>query len=127
MNLQLLAAHFSSYIMKALIALGENETPFDFRILGPDQPENTVELARRWPVARFLLLVDGGTTVFETSAIIEYLTAFHAGPLALIPTEILTVLTAYRARLLARPSFARGVEDARTYRPFFPLGVPDQD
>src|SRR3954453_9578957 len=50
---------FSPYTMKALIALYENETPFDLRILDPDHPENTAELARRWPVARFPLLVDG--------------------------------------------------------------------
>lgn len=37
------------------------------------------------------------------------------------------VLRAYRARLLARPSFARAVEEARSYRPLFPLGAPDRD
>ena len=37
------------------------------------------------------------------------------------------VLRAYRARLLARPSFARAVEDARPFRPLFPLGAPDRD
>jgi glutathione S-transferase len=36
-------------------------------------------------------------------------------------------LRAYRARLLARPSFARAVEEARPFRPLFPLGAPDQD
>lgn len=36
-------------------------------------------------------------------------------------------LAAYRARLLARPSFARAVEEARPYRPLFPLGAPDRD
>ncbi|WP_293677493.1 glutathione S-transferase family protein [uncultured Phenylobacterium sp.] len=34
---------------------------------------------------------------------------------------------AYRTRLLARPSFARAVEEARPYRPNFPLGAPDRD
>ena len=33
----------------------------------------------------------------------------------------------YRLRLLARPSFARAVEEARPYRPYFPLGAPDRD
>ncbi|WP_188564924.1 glutathione S-transferase family protein [Undibacterium terreum] len=37
------------------------------------------------------------------------------------------LLRAYRARLLARPSFARAVEEARPYRPLFPLGAPDRD
>jgi glutathione S-transferase len=219
MSLELFGHPFSSYTMKALIALYENETPFDFRILDPDHPENTAELARRWPVARFPLLVDGGTTVFETSAIIEHLVAFHGGPVPLIPADAQdavpvrmldrvfdchvmgpmqvivldarrpddardpygvtqartaldtiyawldhllagrewaagdvftladaaaapalfyadwahpigedhTTLKAYRARLLARPSFARCIEDARPYRRFFPLGAPDRD
>ncbi|WP_137822767.1 glutathione S-transferase family protein [Pseudomonas sp. D(2018)] len=34
---------------------------------------------------------------------------------------------AYRQRLLARPSFARAVDEARMYRPLFPLGAPDRD
>lgn len=33
----------------------------------------------------------------------------------------------YRARLLARPSFARAVDEARPYRSYFPLGAPDRD
>ncbi|RNJ49185.1 glutathione S-transferase family protein [Methylocystis hirsuta] len=34
---------------------------------------------------------------------------------------------AYRRRLLARPSFARAVDEARPYRAYFPLGAPDRD
>jgi len=41
--------------------------------------------------------------------------------------EAFPVLRAYRARLLARPSFARAVEEARWFRPNFPLGAPDRD
>ncbi|MGY4515802.1 glutathione S-transferase family protein [Lysobacter sp. HA18] len=36
-------------------------------------------------------------------------------------------VSAYRARLLARPSFARAVDEARPYRAYFPLGAPDRD
>ncbi len=36
-------------------------------------------------------------------------------------------LHAYRARLLARPSVRRCVEDARPYRGYFPPGAPDRD
>jgi glutathione S-transferase len=39
----------------------------------------------------------------------------------------LTHLRAYRARLLARPSVARAVDEARPYRSYFPLGAPDRD
>ena len=34
---------------------------------------------------------------------------------------------AYRARLLAHPVVARAVDEARPYRPYFPLGAPDRD
>ncbi|SFT92676.1 glutathione S-transferase family protein [Pseudomonas marincola] len=37
------------------------------------------------------------------------------------------VLRAYRSRLLARPSFARAVDEARPFRQLFPLGAPDRD
>lgn len=36
-------------------------------------------------------------------------------------------LGAYRGRLLDRPSVARAVNEARPYRPLFPLGAPDRD
>jgi glutathione S-transferase len=36
-------------------------------------------------------------------------------------------LKAYRARLLERPSVARVVDEARPYRPLFPLGAPNRD
>ncbi len=41
--------------------------------------------------------------------------------------ESYPVLRAYRARLLARPSFARAVDEARYFRKYFPLGAPDRD
>jgi len=36
-------------------------------------------------------------------------------------------VTAYRARLLQRPSIARVVDEARRFRHYFPLGAPDRD
>lgn len=36
-------------------------------------------------------------------------------------------LREYRRRLLARPSFARAVDEARPFRSLFPLGAPDRD
>jgi len=41
--------------------------------------------------------------------------------------EAFARLRAYRARLLARPSFARAVDEARPFRPLFPLGAPDRE
>jgi glutathione S-transferase len=217
--MQLFAHPFSSYSQKALIALYENEIPFTFRMLAPDNPENGAEFAARWPIQRFPILVDGNRTIFEASSIIEYLDVHYPGRSRLIPVdpdlaidvrmmdrvfdnyvmgmmqksvldairppdvrdahgvaearamldaayawldgrmadrewavgEAFTLadcaaapalfyadwaqpipprfanLTAYRQRLLARPSFARAVEEARPYRAFFPLGAPDRD
>jgi glutathione S-transferase len=42
-------------------------------------------------------------------------------------SEAFPLLRAYRVRLLARPSFARAVEEARPFRSYFPLGAPDRD
>ena len=43
-----------------------------------------------------------------------------------IPAQLVN-LHAYRRRLLARPSYARAVDEGRPYRHFFPLGAPDRD
>jgi len=51
---------------------------------------------------------------------------FYADWVQRIPAE-LTRLTAYRQRLLARPSVAHCVEAARPFRHNFPLGAPDRD
>src|ERR1700722_2650359 len=42
-------------------------------------------------------------------------------------SEAYPVLREYRARLLARPSFARAVDEARCFPQYFPLGAPDRD
>ena len=219
MVVQLIGHPFSSYTWKAEIAFYEKNTPFEFRMVGPDHPENGAELSRRSAVGKFPLLVDGDAAVFEATAIIDYLEAAHPGPVRLIPVNpeaavkvrmmdrvfdnyvmnVMTVmvgdalrpeqhrdpygveraragldriyawldgelgsrtwacgadftladcaaapslfyadwvhpigdqhatLKAYRARLLARPSVARCVEDARPYRAYFPFGAPDRD
>lgn len=219
MTLALYGHPFSSYTQKVLIALYENATPFEFRCISPDHPDNTAAWLRRWPLAKFPLLLDGDRQVVETSIIVEYLHLEHPGPVRLLPADPMAVLDvrfldrffdlyvmspvqaavsialgrspgtrdeghalarqqlerayawlegtlagrdwavgdtftladcaaapslfyadwthpigdaypnlrAYRARLLARPSFARAVEEARPFRSYFPLGAPDRD
>jgi glutathione S-transferase len=51
---------------------------------------------------------------------------FYADWVDQIP-ETFANLRAYRARLLARPSVARAIDEARPYRAYFPLGAPDRD
>lgn len=51
---------------------------------------------------------------------------FYADWTCPIP-EACANVRAYRQRLIARPSFARAIEEGRPYRPYFPLGAPDRD
>ena len=99
MNLTLFGHPFSSYTQKALIALYENELPFEFKIIGPEAPENYDELKRAWPLAKFPLLDASGANVFEATSIIEYLHVKHPGPVRLIPDD---ADAAIEARMLDR-------------------------
>jgi|SRR5690625_3184299 len=214
--MKLYAHPFSSYSQKVLIALYENDTPFEFRMLAPDDGKAMAELEALWPFKRFPVLVDDDRTVAESSIIIEYLHLHYPGPVRLIPDDALEArfmdrffdnyiqtpvqkvvsdsfrnkgdhdskgvadsrkmldtaygwldetmaarewaagnaftladcaaapalfyadwthpigeayanVRAYRRRLLARHSFARAVDEARPFRPLFPLGAPDRD
>jgi glutathione S-transferase len=84
-SLQLFAHPFSSYCQKVLIALWANETPFEYRLLEQDHPENFEELKRHWPFGKFPMLLDDGTPVIETTPIIEHLQAHFPGPNNWIP------------------------------------------
>lgn len=92
MSLALYGHPFSSYTQKVLIALWENDTPFEFRSIDPQSPENTAEWLRRWPIAKFPLLLDGDRQVVETSIIIEYLQLTHPGPRPLLPADPMQAL-----------------------------------
>ncbi len=85
MSLQLFAHPFSSYCQKVLIALWANESPFEYRTLDQDHPDNMQELERHWPFRLFPLLLDDGGPVVETTCIIEHLQAHHAGANNWIP------------------------------------------
>jgi len=219
MSIKLYAHPFSSYRQKVLVPLYENGTPFEFRMLSPDHARTAAEHEALWPLKRMPVLVEDGSTVVESSIIIEYLDLHHPGPVRLIPddaraalavrmmdrifdnyvsspmqtivldsiraaehrdrhgvaqarerldtayrwldgalkgrewaagdafsladcaaapalfyadwvhpiSEVFANVRAYRRRLLARPSFARAVDEARPYRANFPLGAPDRD
>jgi glutathione S-transferase len=85
MTLQLFGHLFSSYTWKALIPLYANATPFEFRSVGPDQPENSAVLKQHSPFGQFPLLLDGDTAVFESTPIIDYLDAKYPGDNRWIP------------------------------------------
>jgi len=87
MPLKLYAHPFSSYCQKALTALYENGTAFEFMMLDPEHPENYQEFAALWPIRKFPLLCDGGKSITEATTIIEYLQLHYPGPQALLPSE----------------------------------------
>ena len=98
MSLQFFGHPFSSYTQKVLIALRADETPFEYRLLEQDHPENFEELKRHSPFGLFPLLLDDGQPVIETTCIIEHLQAHHPGPNRWIPDGEL----GRRVRLLDR-------------------------
>ena len=59
MTLQLFAHPFSSYCQKVLIALYENGTPFEQRMLTPDNQLVGEEFARLWPIKRGVVCLPG--------------------------------------------------------------------
>lgn len=87
MSLQLFYHPLSSYSMKALIALYENATPFEYRMLSPDHPANCGQFAEMWPIQKFPILLDGGHMVVEASIVIEYLGLHYPGPVRLLPAD----------------------------------------
>ena len=84
-SLQFFGHPFSSYTQKVLIALWADETPFDYRAIDPDHPDNFEELKRHSPFGRFPLLIDGDRAIFESTTIIEHLHACHRGATDWIP------------------------------------------
>lgn len=87
MALQFYFHPFSSYCQKALVALYENDIPFEpHELAGPDSPAMQT-LTQLWPMKRFPVLVDGERTVLEASCIIEYLGLTRPGPVRLIPAD----------------------------------------
>ncbi|MBB6012461.1 glutathione S-transferase [Aquamicrobium lusatiense] len=87
MALELYAHPFSSFCQKALIALYENGTAFDYVMLSPENPSAMERLQSLWPVAKFPMLMDEGRPIHEATIIIEHLQVFHPGPVRLIPED----------------------------------------
>ncbi|RUM26827.1 glutathione S-transferase family protein [Rhizobium vallis] len=80
----------ASFCHKVLIALYENATPFENRIVDLSDETSRADLFRFWPVGKMPLLRDEArdSTIPETSIIIEYLDHYYPGPVRLLPLEI---------------------------------------
>lgn len=87
MTLTLYYHPFSSFCQKVLIALYENGTEFEGRVIDLGEAESRAELEAVWPLTKFPVLRDeaAGVTVPESGLIIEYLAERHGGEVPLVP------------------------------------------
>jgi len=89
MALRLYSHPFASFCQKVLIALYENETPFEAALIDLADEADRAELTSVWRIAKFPVLLDGERkcNVPESSIIIEYLAQHYPGPIALLPAD----------------------------------------
>ena len=89
MSLLLYMHPLSSFCHKVLIALYENDTPFEPRVVRLDDEASREDFRKVWPILRFPVLRDEARdrTVPESSIIIEYLAQHYPGHTALLPTD----------------------------------------
>jgi glutathione S-transferase len=87
-----LTLHFhplSSFCWKALIALYENDTPFEPRLVDLGNETERAALLKLWPIGKFPVLRDDAKdrTIPESSIIIEYLDNYYPGRTRFIPAD----------------------------------------
>jgi len=94
MTLTLYIHPLASFCHKVLIALYENQTPFETQIVDFYDLGSAAALLAKWPVGKIPVLHDNATdrVVPETSIIIEYLQAHYPGPVRLLPDDAETLL-----------------------------------
>ena len=89
MPLKLYMHPFASFCQKVLIALYENDTPFEPHIVDLGNAAARVEFMKIWPIGRFPVLRDEARdrTIPESSTIIEYLEQHYPGKTQLMPAD----------------------------------------
>lgn len=89
MSLTLYYHPLASFCWKVLIALYENGTAFEKRVINLGDPTDKAALEALWPFAKYPVIRDPAhrRDLAESSIIIEYLDRFWAGPQPLIPTD----------------------------------------
>lgn len=89
MSLTLYFHPLASYCHKVLLALHENRTPFDGKIVDLTDASASADQFAAWPIGKIPVLRDDnrGSTIPESTIIIEYLDRHYPGPVQLIPTD----------------------------------------
>ena len=89
MSLKLYFHPFSSFCQKVLIALYENDTPFEPHIVDLANATSAADFKKIWPLGKFPVLRDEAKdrTIPESSIIIEYLGQHYPGKTQLVPAD----------------------------------------
>jgi glutathione S-transferase len=89
MSLKLYFHPLSSFCMKVLIALYENDTPFAGEIVNLGDAASRDAFKKVWPIGKFPVLHDDvkDRTIPESNIIIEYLDQHYAGKTRFIPAD----------------------------------------
>jgi glutathione S-transferase len=89
MSLTLYFHPLSSFSQKVLVALYENETPFERSIVDLADAASSAQFKQVWPIGKFPVLRDDARdrTVPESSIIIEYLAQHYPGRTQLVPAD----------------------------------------
>lgn len=125
---RLMDRFFDTYVMtpQGRIVANVLRAPADRDPIGDTQARALLDTAYGWLEQRLAGRAWAAGDDFTLADCAAGPSLFYADWTHPIPEHCRT-LRAYRARLLARPSFARCVEEARPFRPYFPLGAPDRD
>ncbi|MBL6936311.1 MAG: glutathione S-transferase family protein [Alphaproteobacteria bacterium] len=87
MSIRLYYHPLSSFCWKVLIALYENDTPFEPVIVDLGDPASRDPFLKLWPVGKFPVIEDGDRMVPESTIIIEYLDQHYPGRTRFIPSD----------------------------------------
>jgi len=89
MSLKLYFHPLSSFCQKVLVALYENDTPFEPQIVDLFEAASSAAFKKIWPIGKFPVLCDEARdrTIPESSIIIEYLQQHYAGKTRLVPED----------------------------------------
>jgi glutathione S-transferase len=90
MSLKLYFHPLSSFCQKAMIALYENDTPFEGEIVDLMSEEGRAAYLKLWPIGKMPILRDEARNrmIPETSIIIEYLQRFYPGRTVFVPDDV---------------------------------------
>jgi glutathione S-transferase len=128
LEVRMMDRFFDNYIMTPMQQIvGNSLRPAESRDpYGVAQARTQLDTAYRWLDGKMRgrqWAAGDGFSLADCAAAPSLFYADWAHPIG----EAFGNVKAYRQRLLTRPSFARAVDEARPYRPLFPLGAPDRD